>query len=258
MKISILHIIFSLILIFGVKAQESDQKIIILYDNYQLSENTISHWGYSCLIISGKDTILFDTGARKDIFFHNLDALHVDLKTVQTMVISHHHGDHVGNIFPVLEETGHIQVYLPSSLNGKFRQMVDNYGVHTEIDKDIRQIAHKIFLTDEMGFQVREQGLVIESDNGLVLITGCGHPGVDRMVRKVCKKFDQPVYMVAGGFHLEEFSDEEIDDIIRTFKECGVKKVAPGHCTGQRAMEKFRKAYRENFIRCGTGKTLEL
>jgi 7,8-dihydropterin-6-yl-methyl-4-(beta-D-ribofuranosyl)aminobenzene 5'-phosphate synthase len=136
--------------------------------------------------------------------------------------------------------------------------MVDNYEVHSEVDRDIRQIAHRVFLSGEMGFQVREQALVVESDNGLVLITGCGHPGVDRMVRKVCKKFDQPVYMVVGGFHMEEFSDEEIDDIIQTFKDCGVKKVAPGHCTGQRAMEKFRKAYHENFIRCGTGKTLEL
>ena len=204
------------------------------------------------------DTILFDTGARKDILFHNTDALRVDLSTVQTMVISHHHGDHVGNIFPVLEKCRRPRVFLPSSLNGNFREMVEQYNVSTEVEQDIRQIAHNIFLSGEMGFQIREQGLVIETPKGLALITGCSHPGVERMVRKINRKFDQPVYMVIGGFHMEEFSDKEIDHVISALKECGVQKVAPGHCTGQKAMDRFRKAFQHNFIRSGTGKVIEL
>lgn len=245
--------------VFSLHAQEeTPAKIVVLYDNYQYSDSTLSDWGWACLVIRENDTILFDTGARKDILFRNLDALNIDLSTIQTMVISHHHGDHVGNIFPVLEKCGRLQVFLPSSLDGKFRRMVDQYNVHTEVEKDIRQIAYNIFLTGEMGFQIREQGLVIKTPDGLVLITGCGHPGVDRMVKKVSRKFGQPVYMVIGGFHLEGFSNSEIDEIISTFNEFGVKKIAPGHCTGQTAMDKFRKAYQHNFIRSGTGKIIEL
>lgn len=258
MKTIILNIILSIFCFIGVNAQKQEQKIIILYDNYQFSENTIADWGFSCLVISGSDTILFDTGARKDIFFHNVDAMDIDLHTVQTLVISHHHGDHTGNIFPVLENTGWMDVYLPSSLNGKFRKMVENYDVHTAIDQNIRQIGHNVFLTGEMGFQIREQGMVIRTEQGLVLITGCGHPGVDRMLKKITKKFDEPIYLVIGGFHMEEYGEHEIDHVINTFKNLDVKSVAPGHCTGQRAMEKFRMAYRQNFIRSGTGKIIEL
>lgn len=260
MKRRFIFIFFTLLLVaFALKAQkETPTRIVVLYDNYQYSDSTLSDWGWACLVIRENDTILFDTGARKDILLHNIDAMGVDMSTIQTMVISHHHGDHVGNIFPVLERCGRLQVFLPSSLDGKFRGMVDQYNVFTEIDQDIRQIAHNIFLSGEMGFQIREQGLVIETQKGLALITGCGHPGVDRMVRKVSRKFDQPVYMVIGGFHMEEFSGEEIDDVISAFRECGVKKVSPGHCTGQKAMDKFRKAFQHNFIRSGTGKVIEL
>ncbi len=258
MKLKILYT--TLLLVFGILSlfsQHGSGKIIMLYDNYQFSENTISDWGFSCLIISGKDTVLFDTGARKDILFHNLESLGIGLSSVQTLVISHHHGDHTGNIFPVIEYNPDLLVFLPSTLNGKFIRMVENYGPRAIVEQDNRQIAHNIFLSGEMGFQIREQGIVIITQKGLILISGCGHPGIDRMVRKVSKKFKKPVYMVVGGFHLEEHSDDEIDEIIEVFKEFGVEKTAPAHCTGHIAMNKLRKAYQHNFIRSGTGKVIE-
>jgi len=255
------RILVFIVLIFAqckVQSQDEPVKIIVLYDNYQFSDSTIADWGYSCLVIRENDTILFDTGARKDIMFHNLQALNIDVSTIQTMVISHHHGDHVGNIFPIIEKNPDIQVFLPSTLGGNFREMVENYNVRATVNRDYRQVAHNIFITAEMGFQIPEQALVIKTDKGLVLISACSHPGIDRMVRKVGKKFEEKVYMVMGGFHLEEYSDEEIDEIIETFHESGVEKMAPGHCTGQKAMDKFRQAWHHNFIRSGTGKVIEL
>jgi len=250
-----------IILIFvmcSVQSQNQPVKIIVLYDNYQFSDSTIADWGYSCLIIRENDTILFDTGARKDIMFHNLQALNINISTIQTMVISHHHGDHVGNIFPIIEENPGIQVFLPSTLDGNFREMVENYNVRTTVNRNYREVAYNIFITEEMGFQIPEQAIVIKTEKGLILISACGHPGIDRMVRKVCKKFNEKVFLVMGGFHLEEYSDKEIDEIIETFHEAGVEKIAPGHCTGQKAMDKFRQAWHHNFIRSGTGKVFEL
>ncbi len=257
----IFRLLIFIILIFGncnVQSQNQPVKIIVLYDNYQFSDSTIADWGYSCLVIRENDTILFDTGARKDILFHNLNVLNIDLSTIQTLVISHHHGDHVGNIFPLIENNPGMQVFLPSTLDGNFREMVENYHVRTTINRNYREVAYNIFITEEMGFQIPEQALVIKTDKGLVLISACGHPGIDRMVRKVCKKFNEKVYLVMGGFHLEEHSDKEIDEIIETFHEAGVEKIAPGHCTGQKAMDKFRQAWHHNFIRSGTGKVFEL
>jgi len=159
-----------LLLFFGITkldAQPEPVKIIVLYDNYQFSDSTISDWGYACLIIHEKDTILFDTGARKDILFHNLRVLNVDVSTVQTLVISHHHGDHAGNIFPVIEANPDMQVFLPSTLDGKFREMVKRYHVRTHIERDVHEIAYNIFLSGEMGFQIPEQCLVIKTQKGL-------------------------------------------------------------------------------------------
>ncbi|MCF8364251.1 MAG: MBL fold metallo-hydrolase [Bacteroidales bacterium] len=248
------------LLFFGISKIEAQQQpvtITVLYDNYQFSDSTISDFGFACLIIRENDTILFDTGSQKDILFHNLNALNVDLSTIQTLVISHHHGDHVGNIFPLIEANPDIQVFLPSTLDGNFRGMVESYKVRTEIERNFREIAYQVFITGEMGFQIPEQSIVIKTEKGLVLISACGHPGIDRMVRKVSRKFDEKVYMVIGGFHLEDYSDKEIDAITETFREFGVEKIAPGHCTGQQAMDRFRQTWHHNFIRSGTGKVFE-
>ena len=252
-----LLLISTLPCIFAFKTERPPVKIIVLYDNYQFTENTRADWGFSCLIIKENDTILFDTGAKPDFLFHNLKALDIDITTIQTLVISHHHGDHVGSIFPILEANPDIQVFLPTSLDGNFRQMVDGYGVRNYVESDVREIACNIFLSGEMGFQIREQALVLKTPKGLVVISACGHPGIDRMVSKISRKFNQRVYMVIGGFHLEEHSEKEIRKVIDKLTGCGVSRVAPGHCTGEKAMEMFREAYQDGFVPCGTGQVFQ-
>jgi 7,8-dihydropterin-6-yl-methyl-4-(beta-D-ribofuranosyl)aminobenzene 5'-phosphate synthase len=239
--------------IFAFKTETPPGKIIVLYDNYQFTENTRADWGFACLIIKENDTILFDTGAKADILFHNLKALNIDITTIQTLVISHHHGDHAGNIFPILEANSRLQVFLPTSLDGNFRQMVGGYGVRNSVESNIREIAHNIFLSGEMGFQIREQALVIKTRKGLIVISACGHPGIDRMVSKISRKFNQRVYRVIGGFHLEGYSEKEVQKVIDNLIGCGVSCVAPGHCTGEKAIELFRQTYQDGFVPCGTG-----
>jgi 7,8-dihydropterin-6-yl-methyl-4-(beta-D-ribofuranosyl)aminobenzene 5'-phosphate synthase len=252
-----------LLILFGMepnlpKTQQEHVKIMIVYDNYQFTEKTVADWGFACVVIKEGDSIMFDTGAQKEILFNNLQAMNLRVSDIHKLVISHHHGDHTGNIFPLLEANPQMQIFLPSSLDGNFRELVEGYGARTVCDQEMRPLGNDIYLSGEMGFQTREQALVIRTANGLVLLTGCSHPGVDRMVKKVVKRFGEPVYIVMGGFHLEDFTDEELDNIIAELKKSGVKKVMPGHCTGTKAIERFAKAFGDDCLQSGTGRIIQL
>jgi 7,8-dihydropterin-6-yl-methyl-4-(beta-D-ribofuranosyl)aminobenzene 5'-phosphate synthase len=238
--------------------QPDRAKVIIVYDNYQYSQNTAADWGWACVVIKGNDTLLFDTGAQKEILFNNLQALNIRLNHIHKLVISHHHGDHTGNIFPVLDANSDMQVYLPSSLDGNFRKMVEGYGAHIVCDQQMRPVGNDMYLSGEMGFQTREQALVIRTDKGLVLLAGCSHPGIDRMIKKVTKAFGEPVYMMMGGFHLEDYSDEELEALTAELKKLGVQKVVPGHCTGTKAINQFEREFPDGYLQSGTGQVIVL
>jgi len=67
---------------------------------------------------------------------------------------------------------------------------------------------------------------------------------------------DEDIYMVVGGFHLRHQSDEVVGEIIERFRKLGVKKCGPTHCTGDQQIERFKKAYGEDFVSMGVGKVL--
>lgn len=112
-------------------------------------------------------------------------------------------------------------------------------------------------LTGTLGDGVREQALVLETGEGLVVVTGCAHPGIVELVRRARTiDPDAPVALVMGGMHLREASDWQIDTVVSGLKALGVRKVAPSHCTGDRAIERFRQAYGAGFVRAGAGTKL--
>jgi 7,8-dihydropterin-6-yl-methyl-4-(beta-D-ribofuranosyl)aminobenzene 5'-phosphate synthase len=98
-----------------------------------------------------------------------------------------------------------------------------------------------------------EQSLFVESRGGLVVITGCAHPGIVGIVRRVKELADQPVFLAMGGFHLGNASDAELADILADLRELEVGRVAPSHCTGDDAIAAFAEAYQDKFIRSGGG-----
>jgi 7,8-dihydropterin-6-yl-methyl-4-(beta-D-ribofuranosyl)aminobenzene 5'-phosphate synthase len=151
-----------------------------------------------------------------------------------------------------------MKVFLPTSLEGDFEKQVEASGGRVCIKSNCKRIAKDIYISGEMGFQIREQALVIDTKKGLVIITGCGHPGIDRMVAMIKENFQKEVFLVMGGFHTLEANLEEADRIIERFQQMDVKKVAPSHCTGKLTMKMFKDAYQTNFIENGTGKIIEI
>jgi 7,8-dihydropterin-6-yl-methyl-4-(beta-D-ribofuranosyl)aminobenzene 5'-phosphate synthase len=119
-------------------------------------------------------------------------------------------------------------------------------------------ISEDIFTTGEMGHNIPEQALVIKTDQGLLVITGCAHPGIVEILARVREQFDEPVHLVLGGFHLRSKSKVEIDSILRDLRRLGIEKVGPCHCSGDLAIAMFAAEYRENFTQVGVGKILQV
>ena len=232
--------------------------VTILYDNYIFTEGTQADWGFSCLIKGTEKTILFDTGTKPDILLHNVKILKVNLKEIELVALSHIHGDHTGGLSAFLKENSKVSVYVPISFPDEFNKGVEATGAKiVSVDKPVA-ICKGVFSTGEMGTAIKEHGLILDTEKGLVFITGCAHPGIVGMVQRAKEVLDKNIYMVFGGFHLMQKSDAEMKEIIRQFKEMGVLKVGATHCTGEHQIDLFRKAYGENFVQMGVGRVIEI
>jgi 7,8-dihydropterin-6-yl-methyl-4-(beta-D-ribofuranosyl)aminobenzene 5'-phosphate synthase len=109
-----------------------------------------------------------------------------------------------------------------------------------------------------MGDQIIEQSLVLDTEKGLVIVTGCSHPGIVAVAKKAKEELHREIYMILGGTHLLRHSGEDLQRVIDTLKELGVQKVAPSHCSGDKAIAKFKDAFGDGFIRIGVGRVLQI
>lgn len=105
---------------------------------------------------------------------------------------------------------------------------------------------------------IKEQSLILDTDKGLVVVTGCAHPRIVKIISTAKELLKKDVYMVLGGFHLSGFSEKEIEEIIARFRSLGVKKVGPCHCSGDKCRIIFAKEYLDDFITIGVGKEIKV
>jgi 7,8-dihydropterin-6-yl-methyl-4-(beta-D-ribofuranosyl)aminobenzene 5'-phosphate synthase len=104
-----------------------------------------------------------------------------------------------------------------------------------------------------MGINIPEQALLLRTCEGLVVITGCAHPGIAAMVQQAREVGRDDIYLVVGGFHLGGASAAAVRQICATFRELGVQNVAPCHCTGEQARGIFAREFGQNCMRAGVG-----
>jgi len=240
----------------SVPAVES-MTITVLYDNYPYDSNLKTDWGFSCLIECGEAAVLFDTGANGSLLLDNMDAMGIDPLAIDLVVLSHIHRDHVGGLESLLSTGVRPTVYVPRAFPAGFKRDVRSHVELIEVH-DALEIVDGVYTTGEMGSRIVEQALILETHEGLIVITGCAHPGVTEVVRRAREISQHDIYLVMGGFHLGGASDAQVEEIISEFRRLGVKKVAPCHCTGNGAIELFREAYGEDFIQAGVGRVLEI
>lgn len=247
----------------------------ILADNHQVNKDLKMCWGFSCLIRpvrNNKDeisngvgeSILFDTGESREILDFNMQKMGVQIEKIKKLVISHDHFDHIGGLETVLKKNSDIEVYLLSDFSDELKKRVSSSGAKVIENDAFIEIDEGIYTTGKIegeyaGSYIPEQAIVVKTEKGLVIITGCSHPLITDIVETVKKQFPKDkVFLVFGGFHLLEKTSREVKCIAENMKELGVQKVGPTHCTGEEAIQIFREKYRDNFVSVGVGTVLEI
>ncbi|RLB00764.1 MAG: MBL fold metallo-hydrolase [Deltaproteobacteria bacterium] len=213
-------------------------RVTLLYDNTSARQDLEPDWGFSCLVeVEARPPILFDTGARGDILLHNMERLGVDTSSIRGIFISHDHWDHTGglNAFLGASASG-IRLFVPKNFSG--RPDVEDIKV---IDRPT-EIMDGIFTTGELAGI--EQSMVVKTPEGLVVIVGCSHPGVEAILN-AASTFGRP-YALIGGLH--GFNKFEVLS--------GLSLICPCHCT-QHQKEIF-SLYPDVSIQGGAGRVISI
>jgi len=235
-----------------------DLSITVSYDNNPYKERLTTAWGFSCVIRGTEKTILFDTGGDGSILLANLGELGINPKEIDLVVLSHIHGDHVGGLPCFLEKNPQVVVYLPKSFPKGFKDGVEEYGAKIVEVQGPLKICQGVYSTGEQGTWIKEQSLITHTEKGSIVITGCAHPGIVKIVDKAKDLLKGDVLLVMGGFHLGGESRGEIKKIISGFRKLGVSYVGPCHCSGDTARQLFKEQYEESFINVGVGRVVSM
>jgi len=246
-----------------METEEADIMVLtIVYDNNDYDPSLQTAWGFSCLVETGETTILFDTGGDASTLLDNMERLGIDPQAIDAVVLSHIHGDHTGGLLGLLEvgvRPGEDRtVYVPLVFPASFKEGVRAYAELVEVEGPL-EISPGIYTTGQVGSGIVEQALAVETGEGLVVVTGCAHPGIVEMVRRakeVVGGEEGDVALVVGGFHLGSASQAQIERIVADFRRLGVRRVAPCHCTGDRARRAFADEFGPDCILAGVGKVL--
>ncbi|HUT03759.1 MAG TPA: MBL fold metallo-hydrolase [bacterium] len=230
----------------------------IVYDNYQHRQGLKTGWGFSCVVRGLDRTILFDTGGDGKTLLGNLGDLRIDPADIDVVFLSHIDGDHTGGLSAFLAANANVTVYLPASFPGEFRSRIEQAGAEVVEMRQPQMLFDNVFTTGELGRLKVEQSLVAMVHDIGVVISGCAHPGIERMVAKARDTTGGTRFLAIGGFHFFMSGDESIREVIERLKSLGVEWAAPTHCSGDRARELFEEAFGDRYIRAGVGKTIDL
>lgn len=253
--------------------------LIVVYDNNAHAgawgHDAALHtaWGFACWIETPEGTVLFDTGGDGPTLLGNLARMGLDPQVIDAVVLSHAHGDHTDGLAGLLDTGVRPMVYVPVAFPASFKENVGARTDLVEVTGPI-EIIPGVYTTGQVGSSIVEQALVVETGEGLVVVTGCAHPGVVEMVRRAREALPSPhpfdrlragsspyqgegvVALVMGGFHLKDTDQAQIEAIIADLRNLGVQRVAPCHCTGDQARRTFAEAFGAEFFPAGAGWTI--
>ena len=274
-------------------AAESEGKITILYDAFGTDPGMTKDWGFSAFVEVAGKRILFDTGDNADIFAANVKAKGVDLTKLDFVVLSHRHSDHMAGLSYVLSVNPTVKIYAPkegfgifgSSLPSSFYRKDESLapdmryyggkppevmkfgsawgGARFELIDQTTEIAPGISLialvSDATGTkELKELSLAVSTPDGIILVVGCSHPGIERIV-EAAAAINPKIHLIAGGFHLVVAPDDVIAKVVTSLKDkFNVENIAPGHCTGEPTFAALKKAFGDRYLYAGIGTLLPL
>jgi 7,8-dihydropterin-6-yl-methyl-4-(beta-D-ribofuranosyl)aminobenzene 5'-phosphate synthase len=278
----------------SARAEPSTAQITVLYDAFGKTSAMKKDWGFSAYIEYGGKRILFDTGNNAEIFAHNVAAKGVDLANLDFAIVSHRHGDHTSGLSHLLKVNPAVTIYAPqenfgvfgAALPGTFYRRNESLapemryfdgkppetlrfgspwpaGNFTWVTKttEIAPGFHLILLNGTWGvdLEVKEIALAIDTPDGIVLIVGCSHPTIEKIVEAAKSTTNRPIHLVLGGTHLLPANDDQIRTIAASLRDnFNVRFIAPAHCTGEPAFAILKESFGDRYIYAGLGTTVLL
>jgi 7,8-dihydropterin-6-yl-methyl-4-(beta-D-ribofuranosyl)aminobenzene 5'-phosphate synthase len=233
--------------------------LTILFDNDPGLPGLTSLWGFAALMRLEGRTLLFDTGSNGRVLLRNMAALGLSPESVDLLFLSHPHWDHMGGLDSFLELNPGVRVVLHEGFSKHLiHDLRSLCGELIVIGAEPRLLAPGILTTGMFDSQPPEQALVIDTGAVTAAISGCAHPGMERIVERAKWLLGRPVDWAIGGFHLMYADAAEIDRSIRALQSLGVAQVVPTHCTGDAAKAAFRRVYGPGFHEGGVGREISL
>lgn len=234
-------------------------KLKVIFDKEAVDNSCVGGWGISYLV-DGK--ILFDTAEKADYLIGNLKALAVNIANIEKVVISHNRWNHRAGLMSLLKANSKIEVLAGSDFLTEFKSELSGYNC--KLVEGSGEVAKGVYTTGCLPAQkkdskIKEQALVLNTDNGVSLISACSQPGILTFIEKAKEMFSKgSVYAALGGFHLMDEDQRSINYIIDEIKNAGVENIGPGHCTGFNAVSIFKEIYQGHFFDLKIGQEVEL
>jgi 7,8-dihydropterin-6-yl-methyl-4-(beta-D-ribofuranosyl)aminobenzene 5'-phosphate synthase len=265
---------------FNKKRATVSQLKITTLSTMLVNGKGIGEWGYSALIEVDGRKILFDTGSRPETVLMNAQEMGIDLSDVQDVFLSHNHWDHVGGLLTLRKELKKRNPNALSRIHvgeGIFSKRVNSentiLAIRDELEADQvefiiyanqQELFPGVWITgpinrihDERNWSgngkietdsgliedtiPEDQSLVIDTEDGLVLISGCGHAGlINTLEHASANGNNKKIFTIIGGFHLFAASEEQLKWTATKLKEFGLSKIIGGHCTGINALYTLR------------------
>jgi len=238
--------------------EDGTMRLTVVFDNYAGSDEYRTGWGFACVAQVAGTTVLFDTGADGDMLVGNMAAAGISPEEIDMVVLSHIHGDHTGGLDDIVALNPGVTVYAPPCFPESFGNDVRRRGAEFVEAAPGQRLAEHVLTTGQVDGPVGEQALVLEAAGGLVVITGCAHPGVDRMVAAAKQRCGGGVGLVFGGFHLGGASRARIEEIARSLQAMGVQRAGPCHCSGDSARQVFAELFGEGYLDVHVGSRLQI
>lgn len=215
-------------------------KLTILYDN-EAMDGFRKGWGFSCLIEHNDRKILFDTGWDGGDLLFNMDRLGIAKDDFDIIVLSHDHWDHIGGLTSVIHSGA--DVHVPASFSRRLKGEISRKAALHEV-VEAGEIMKGVYTTGELGSNIKEQSLALRTEDGIVVLTGCAHPGLDAIM-DASAQFGK-LHGAIGGFHgFDRFEHLE-----------KLAVIAPCHCTAQK--KQIEKRFSERIMHCGAGQCIIL
>jgi 7,8-dihydropterin-6-yl-methyl-4-(beta-D-ribofuranosyl)aminobenzene 5'-phosphate synthase len=257
--------------------------ILPLVERHTATETLRGEAGVSYLIRADGLTLLFDSGLGlgrgRTALETNAGDLGVRFDDLDCMVISHLHADHVGGAASQFRHTFSLgsEQLVPRSLPVYVPTDMSHPHADVSVVQEARVVGPGVAVLPPLPRMlfwlgpIAEQALVVNvRGRGLVLVTGCGHPEIERMLAAAERVVDAPVYAVIGGLHLpvhaigtplvpqavlgspnwpwRPISEGDAYAVIAAIRERGPGLVAlSGHDSSQWTLDAFAQAFGDRY-----------